>query len=194
MRRREFLSRVSHELRTPLNAILGFGQLLEVEPLSERQHASVEQIMKGGRHLLELVDELLEISRIESGEFKVSLRPIDVAAALEDILHLLQPLAAERHVSIISAVSRVPWALADEQRTKQVLLNLLSNAIKYNRSGGGVDVASPSRHRTRGGADHGHRPRHRAGATSSASSVRSTAWAPSSLRSRAPASAWRSRS
>ncbi|MGH2979211.1 MAG: PAS domain-containing protein [Solirubrobacterales bacterium] len=137
----EFLSRASHELRTPLNAILGFGQLLEVEPLSERQHSSVEQIMKGGRHLLELVDELLEISRIESGEVKVSLRPIDVSTALQDILHLLQPLAAERNVSI---ASRVPagclWAVADEQRTKQVLLNLLSNAIKYNRSGGGVDV------------------------------------------------------
>jgi PAS domain S-box-containing protein len=138
----EFLSRVSHELRTPLNAILGFGQLLEVEPLSERQQASVDQIMKGGRHLLELVDELLEVSRIESGEFKVSLRPIDVAAAVEDILHLLQPLAAERHVSIMnSAVSGPAWAVADEQRTKQVLLNLLSNAIKYNRSGGGVDVS-----------------------------------------------------
>jgi two-component system sensor histidine kinase/response regulator len=138
----EFLSRVSHELRTPLNAILGFGQLLEVEPLCERQHASVDQIMKGGRHLLELVDELLEVSRIESGEFKVSLRPTDVAAAVEDILHLLQPLAAERHVSIAnSAVSGCTWALADEQRTKQVLLNLLSNAIKYNRSGGGVDVS-----------------------------------------------------
>ena len=138
----QFLSRVSHELRTPLNAILGFGQLLEVEPLSGRQHASVEQIMKGGRHLLELVDELLEVSRIESGEFKVSLRPIDVAAAVEDILHLLQPLAAERNVSIVSQVDGgEPWALADEQRTKQVLLNLLSNAIKYNRSHGGVDVA-----------------------------------------------------
>ena len=98
--------------------------------------------MKGGRHLLELVDELLEVSRIESGEFKVSLRPIDVAAAVEDILHLLQPLAAERNVSIVSKVDGgEPWALADEQRTKQVLLNLLSNAIKYNRSHGGVDVA-----------------------------------------------------
>jgi PAS domain S-box-containing protein len=138
----EFLSRVSHELRTPLNAILGFGQLLEVEPLSERQHASVEMIMKGGRHLLELVDELLEISRIESGEFKVSLRPIDVATALEEILHLLQPLAAERNVSIVNrGVAGTTWARADEQRTKQVLLNLLSNAIKYNRSGGGVDVS-----------------------------------------------------
>jgi len=138
----EFLSRVSHELRTPLNAILGFGQLLEVEPLNERQHASVEQIMKGGRHLLELVDELLEVSRIESGEFKVSLRPVDVALALQDILHLLQPLAAERNVSIVNRVDgEASWALADEQRTKQVLLNLLSNAIKYNRSGGGVDVS-----------------------------------------------------
>jgi PAS domain S-box-containing protein len=138
----EFLSRVSHELRTPLNAILGFGQLLEVEPLSERQHASVDQIMKGGRHLLELVDELLEISRIESGEFKVSLRPIDVATSLHDILHLLQPLAAERNVSIVSHVpADCPWALADEQRTKQVLLNLLSNAIKYNRDRGQVEVS-----------------------------------------------------
>ena len=121
--------------------------------------------MKGGRHLLELVDELLEISRIESGEFKVSLRPVDVAAAVEDILHLLQPLAAERHVSIMnSAASGCTWALADEQRVKQVLLNLLSNAIKYNRSGGGVDVsvADPG-DRMRVGADHRHRPRHRGG-------------------------------
>jgi PAS domain S-box-containing protein len=138
----EFLSRVSHELRTPLNAILGFGQLLEVEPLSERQHASVNQIMKGGRHLLELVDELLEISGIESGDFKVSLRSIDVATALQDILHLLQPLAAEQRVLISSpGLSGAAWALADEQRTKQVLLNLLSNAIKYNRSGGEVEVS-----------------------------------------------------
>jgi two-component system sensor histidine kinase/response regulator len=137
----EFLSRVSHELRTPLNAILGFGQLLEVEPLNERQHASVEQIMKGGRHLVELVDELLEISRIESGEFKVSLRPVEIATAVEDILHLLQPLAAGRDVSIPEVgVSGPTCARADEQRTKQVLLNLLSNAIKYNRSGGSVDV------------------------------------------------------
>jgi PAS domain S-box-containing protein len=141
----EFLSRVSHELRTPLNAILGFGQLLEVEPLNERQHASVEQIMKGGRHLLELVDELLEVSRIESGKFKVSLRPVDVSLALQDILHLLRPLAAERNVSIVNRVDgEASWALADEQRTKQVLLNLLSNAIKYNRSGGRVDVAIAS--------------------------------------------------
>jgi len=138
----EFLSRVSHELRTPLNAILGFGQLLEVEPLSERQHASVEQIMNAGRHLTVLVDELLEISRIESGEFKVSLRPVDVATGVEDILHLLQPLAAEGDVRIVNRVpAGCPWVLADEQRTKQVLLNLLSNAIKYNRRGGEVDVA-----------------------------------------------------
>ena len=138
----EFLSRVSHELRTPLNAILGFGQLLEVEPLSERQHASVEQIMKGGRHLVELVNELLEISRIESGEFKVSLSPVDVATAVQDILHLLQPLAAGCNVSITEVnVSGTTCARADEQRTKQVLLNLLSNAIKYNRSGGSVGVS-----------------------------------------------------
>ena len=136
-----FLSRVSHELRTPLNAILGFGQVLEVEALSERQHNSVQQIMKGGRHLLELVNDLLEISRIEAGEMSVSLGPVEIAQAVTDIVRLVEPLAGERSVSIShNADPETPIALADEQRVKQVLLNLISNAIKYNREGGRVDV------------------------------------------------------
>ncbi len=88
-----FLSRVSHELRTPLNAILGFGQVLEVDALTERQQNSVQQIMKGGRHLLELVNDLLELSAIESGELRVSLAPVDIAAG------------GERH----RADGRSPW-------------------------------------------------------------------------------------
>ena len=97
--------------------------------------------MKGGRHLLELVNDLLEISRIDSGELKVSLGPIDVARAVTDIVLLVQPLAGERSVAIgHRADPGTPPALADEQRVKQVLLNLLSNAIKYNRDGGEVDV------------------------------------------------------
>jgi PAS domain S-box-containing protein len=136
-----FLSRVSHELRTPLNAILGFGQVLEVDELSDRQRNSVEQIMKGGRHLLELVNDLLEISRVESGELKVSLTEVDLATTVNDIVMLVEPLAAERSVSITRRVEAdTPLALADEQRVKQVVLNLVSNAIKYNRNGGGVDV------------------------------------------------------
>jgi PAS domain S-box-containing protein len=136
-----FLSRVSHELRTPLNAILGFGQVLEVDSITDRQRNAVEQIMKGGRHLLELVNDLLEASRIESGELSVSLAEVDVGAAVDDIAHLLEPLAAERQVSIVSRTSpEAPLALADGQRLKQVLLNLVSNAIKYNRHGGGVDL------------------------------------------------------
>ena len=168
-----------------------------MEPLSERQHASVDQIMKGGRHLLELVNELLEISRIESGEFKVSLRPIDVAAALQDILHLLQPLAAERNVSISSTVTGgARWALADEQRTKQVLLNLLSNAIKYNRQRrrGRREHSPTPGEGSAGGADRRHGPRHRRARTWSACSARSTAWARSSPRSRGRASGWPCRS
>ena len=136
-----FLSRVSHELRTPLNAILGFGQVLEVDSITDRQRNAVEQIMKGGRHLLELVNDLLEISRIDSGELKVSLAPTDVARAVGDIVLLTQPLAGERGIEIRHrADATAPLALADEQRVKQVLLNLLSNAIKYNRTGGDVDV------------------------------------------------------
>jgi signal transduction histidine kinase len=136
-----FLSRVSHELRTPLNAILGFGQVLEVDALNERQRNSVEQIMKGGRHLLGLVNDLLEISRIESGELKVSLGVIDLVRAVDDIVRLVEPLAAERAVSIAHRADPDPQpVLADEQRVRQVLLNLLSNAIKYNRDGGEVEV------------------------------------------------------
>ncbi len=136
-----FLSRVSHELRTPLNAILGFGQVLEVDSITESQRNAVDQIMKGGRHLLELVNDLLEISRIDSGALKVSLAPIDVAQSVTDIVLLVQPLAGERSISLRHrADPDTPPAIADEQRVKQVLLNLLSNAIKYNREGGEVDV------------------------------------------------------
>jgi PAS domain S-box-containing protein len=138
----EFLSRVSHELRTPLNAILGFGQVLEVDSLTDRQRNSVEQIMKGGRHLLELVNDLLELSRIESGAMRVSLAPLDVAEAVNDIVLMVEPLAAERAISICREIdAATPIALADEQRVKQVLLNLISNAIKYNRDGGRVEIA-----------------------------------------------------
>ncbi len=138
----EFLSRMSHELRTPLNAILGFGQLLEMDGLRPEQLEGVEQILKGGRHLLDLINEVLDISRIESGRLSLSAEPVRVREALDEVLDLVRPLAAELNVRIEGREGEDGHhhVLVDRQRFKQVLLNLLSNAVKYNREGGSVWV------------------------------------------------------
>ncbi len=141
----EFLSRMSHELRTPLNAILGFGQLLQrdtVEPLEPGQQARVSQIVHGGQHLLVLINEVLDLARIEAGTLPVELQAVDVDAVVEDCLRLVQPMARQRPVHLVrqSSGGVAGLASADPTRLRQVLLNLLSNAIKYNRSGGTVTV------------------------------------------------------
>ena len=138
----EFLSRMSHELRTPLNAILGFGQLLQRSPLEERQHRHTEHILKGGHHLLSLIDEVLEISRIESGSLGISVEPVSIVQAVEDAVELIAPIADQHHVTIetdIAGYAEV-YVLADLQRLKQVLLNLLSNAVKYNLRDGLIRI------------------------------------------------------
>ena len=141
----EFLSRMSHELRTPLNAILGFGQLLEMEDLTAEQRESVHHIVKGGRHLLDLINEVLDIARIESGNLSMSLEPVDIVALVEESVALMQPLAAEREVQIARTFAHENgrYVMADHQRLKQIILNLLSNGIKYNRPGGSVTLADP---------------------------------------------------
>jgi PAS domain S-box-containing protein len=138
----EFLSRMSHELRTPLNAVIGFGQLLELDDLDRGQSESVEQILKAGRHLLDLINEVLDISRIESGQMSMSLEPVHLASVLAEALSLIRPLADEADVRLITIPSECAdvHVLADQQRLKQVLINLLSNAVKYNRRGGKVSV------------------------------------------------------
>ncbi len=138
----EFLSRMSHELRTPLNAILGFGQLLEMDPDGADAHDNVQYILRGGRLLLDLVNELLDIARIESGRTVLSLEPVRVEDALQEVMILVRPLAAVRGVRLESRASEADdgTVLADPQRLRQVLLNLFSNAIKYNREGGLVTV------------------------------------------------------
>ncbi len=138
----DFLSRMSHELRTPLNAILGFGQLLEMRASQPRERESVEQILKGGRHLLGLINEILDISRIESGGLPLSTEPVEVSGAVRRVVELAQPLAAERRVTFQTAGASCdgPYVLADSQRLQQVLLNLVSNGIKYNREGGQVTI------------------------------------------------------
>jgi signal transduction histidine kinase/ActR/RegA family two-component response regulator len=139
----EFLSRMSHELRTPLNAVLGFGQLLELDELSPSQQESVEQIIKGGRHLLELINEVLDISRIETGTLPLSPEPVLVSDLVHDTLGLMRPLAAHRSIRIVADEDSMAnvHVVADRQRLKQVMLNLVANAIKYNHEGGTVAVS-----------------------------------------------------
>ncbi len=136
----EFLSRMSHELRTPLNAILGFAELLELGSLSTEQQESVGLILEAGRHLLELINESLDMARIEAGRLAISLEPVPVRGLVQETLDLIRPLAAKAKVQLTAEASGTSdrHILADRQRIKQVLLNLLSNAVKYNRVGGTV--------------------------------------------------------
>src|SRR5262249_3531869 len=130
----EFLSRMSHELRTPLNAILGFAQLLEMGSPTPRQRSHLEQILKGGEHLLELVNEVLDLARIEAGQLQLSPEPIRLRHLCAEVRDLVQPLAEQRGIRLETPCAREPdlYVLADNQRLKQVLLNLVSNAVKYN--------------------------------------------------------------
>jgi PAS domain S-box-containing protein len=134
------LSRTSHELRTPLNAILGFGQLLEMGDLSEIDRENVGQIVKAGRHLLRLVNEVLEIAGVESGRKTFSPEAVHVGAAVSETLDLVRPLAASRNITIREQMATGLYVTADRQRLEQILLNLLSNAVKYNHEGGSVFV------------------------------------------------------
>jgi PAS domain S-box-containing protein len=136
----DFLSRMSHELRTPLNAVLGFAQVLQMGSLDPDQGESVKQILRGGRHLLGLIDEVLDISRISSGRLSISQEPVPVAAAITEAVELVRPIATERGIEFRQEAVNGAHVLADRQRLKQVLLNLLSNGVKYNRPGGNVSI------------------------------------------------------
>jgi signal transduction histidine kinase/ActR/RegA family two-component response regulator len=140
----EFLSRMSHELRTPLNAVLGFGQMLELDDLNDDQRESVAHIIKGGKHLLELINEVLDIARIETGDLALSPEAVRVGQLLEDSLALIRPIAEQGRIQVVVDRSG-GWeshVFADRQRVIQVLLNLLSNAVKYNRQHGTVAVSA----------------------------------------------------
>ena len=137
----EFLSRMSHELRTPLNAILGFGQLLTVEVTKSDDLESAQQIVKAGQHLLELIDEVLDISGIEAGRLALSLEPVRVRDAMAESLSLVRSQAASRQITFSEEVCDSP-VFADSQRLKQIFVNLLSNAIKYNCEGGHITITT----------------------------------------------------
>ena len=136
-----FLSSTSHELRTPLNSVLGFTQLLEMSDLSDEDRDSVGRILGAGRHLLALINELIDIARIESGELSLSVEPVAVLPLIEEASSLMGPLAAERSIQIVHHCPHPALAAsADRQRFSQILVNLLSNAVKYNRRGGSITI------------------------------------------------------
>lgn len=140
----DFLSRTSHELRTPLNAIIGFGQLLEIDEdrLDERQRESVRQINKAGRHLLSLINDLLDISSIEAGGSGLRIEKIELAGLLEDVYALAKPIVESADLAFELELPGEDVAVwADRRRVIQVVLNLVGNAAKYNQNGSVVRVA-----------------------------------------------------
>ena len=139
----KFLSRMSHELRTPLNAILGFSQLFSYDRnLNELQVKNVKEINDSGKHLLALIDEVLDLSKIEAGTFELSIEPVSIIKVIKNCLVMIETLAKAYEVKVIFDLEPCDnhYVLADYTRVKQVILNLLSNAIKYNKKGGTVEI------------------------------------------------------
>ncbi len=135
----DFLSSMSHELRTPLSAILGFAQLMEAASPSPSQKQSLHQILKAGWYLLELINEILDLTQVESGQLSLSLEAVSLTTVMQECLAMVEPQAQARGVSVTLHTVEIPYAvLADRVRLKQVLINLLSNAIIYNKQNGTV--------------------------------------------------------
>jgi PAS domain S-box-containing protein len=143
----DFLSSMSHELRTPLNGVLGFAQLMAsaTPPPSAEQQRAIDQILKGGWYLLDLINEILDLALIESGKVMMSFEAIALKAVFDDCRELLSPLAQQRGINLaFPDVDEQQHVHADRTRVKQVMINLLSNAIKYNKQGGSVTVSCSS--------------------------------------------------
>ena len=141
----EFLSSMSHDLRTPLNAVLGYGQLLEgnpSEPLTKDQSEYVEQILNGGKHLLNLINDILDLAKIEADKVELFIEELDLHSILDECIILIQPLAEEHNIQINDNYKNQDnkFIKADNTRIKQILLNILSNAIKYNKKNGSITI------------------------------------------------------
>ena len=138
----EFISRMSHELRTPMNAILGFAQLMSMGEISPSHRKGVNHIISSGKHLLDLINEVLDISRIESGRITLSPEPIRLAGIITEMIDVIGPVAIKRNIKprLEASESDNLSVIADRQSLKQAIINLLSNAVKYNSEGGSVTV------------------------------------------------------
>lgn len=141
----EFLSRMSHELRTPLNAVIGFAQVLRYSDHGDGNLESIDAILKAGRHLLELVDEVLDLAQVEAGRVSISPEPVLIADLIIEAVSLIQPAAEAASIALDSVCSDDPscrqYVLADRRRSVQILLNFLSNAVKYNRPNGSITLS-----------------------------------------------------
>lgn len=138
----EFLSRMSHELRTPLNSILGFAQLLELGKLNDSQSRGVMYILKSGRHLLSLINEVLDLAKIEEGKISLSIEPVQLNKVFIEVIEMISPLMKEKHIScnFADAGNAGLYVNADLMSLKQILMNLLTNAVKYNKEHGYIDI------------------------------------------------------
>jgi PAS domain S-box-containing protein len=141
----QFLSTMSHELRTPLNAVVGFSDLLTEEqygPLNDRQKRYVKHIHTGGHHLLRLINDILDLSKIEAGRLQLSIESVPVEPNFADVIDALRPLADKKHLNLIHHPATNLSVKADSTRFKQILMNLLGNAIKFTPEGGKIEVAA----------------------------------------------------
>jgi signal transduction histidine kinase len=142
----EFLANMSHELRTPLNAIIGFSEVLSERmfgELNEKQEEYLKDIHASGQHLLSLINDILDLSKIEAGRMELEVTGFDLPMAIDNAMTLVRERAARRSIALNTAVDeRVGRVHADERKIRQVLLNLLSNAIKFTPEGGKIEVAA----------------------------------------------------
>jgi signal transduction histidine kinase/CheY-like chemotaxis protein len=143
----EFLSRMSHELRTPFTAVLGFGELLNLTDLDDEQHEMVGTILKSAKHLLDMLDDILDISRIEAGHLSILVEPVAIHSVVNDAADLIRPLAKSYKIDVTTDTDSTKhlYVGADRQRLRQVLINLMSNAVKYNSFGGTVKIVASQR-------------------------------------------------
>lgn len=142
----EFLSNMSHELRTPLNAVLGFAQLLansQRDTLTDRQRQNISHIIKSGEHLLNLINQVLDLSKIESGQIRLSIEPVQIGPLIDECILMVREMAERRGIIVRARIApELPSATCDFTRIKQIVLNLLTNAIKYNLENGTVTISA----------------------------------------------------
>lgn len=140
----QLLARVSHELRTPLNAIIGFSEILEQElfgPLGDARYVDYSKdIHQSGAHLLVLINDIIDLSRLESGSYRLEDAPLDLAQPIEASMRLVRQMSIQKSVELINGGVEAPWVMADERALRQILINLVSNAVKFTRKGGTVLV------------------------------------------------------
>lgn len=141
----EFLTSMSHELRTPMNAVLGFAQLMQRDtktPLSPKHLNMIDHVLESGQHLLSLIDEVLDLARIESQSVDLTIEPVDLDDAIAKTVATLKPVAERAEIELLAPLARSKTVLADRRRLHQLLLNLASNAVKYNHPGGRVTLTT----------------------------------------------------